>query len=149
MNPASDGYQISVNRGPNWLFLQLKACPSAGVASLGEQLWSVVSKHFVYRVVLEFGPSVESLTDEVIAQLDAFRQQLESHEGALRVCGLSKKCTDRLEAQYSESKTRSRLTSHATVVEAVFGSEHAPTTASERESENVKQDTAYEALRVH
>lgn len=149
MNSASGGYEISVNRGPNWLFLRLGGSPTGKAASLGEQLWGVVSKHFVYRVVLEFSSDTQSLSTKEVQQLDEFRKQLESHDGALRVCGLSKKCAERLEQQCSESKTRSRLTSHATVVEAVFGSEHSGSTAAETEARQVKQDTAYEALRVH
>ena len=153
MNSTSNGYRIEVNRGPNWLFLRLDPSDTPATCSLAEQVWAVVSKHFVYRVVLEFGPGFDALTPTTIAQLDEIRSQLEEHDGALRVCGLDTKCAKRLESHCAESKLRSRLTSHASVAEAVLGAENTaaklPGSDGSRESEPVTQDIAYEALRVH
>jgi hypothetical protein len=136
------------------LFLRLEPSSSPPTETLVDKVWAIVSKHFVYRVVLEFGPDFESLTPAMIEQLDELRHRLEEHEGALRVCGLDCKCAKRLEAHCTESKLRSRLTSHATVAAAVFGPDCADTKLPGTHpmtspSEPVTQDIAYEALRVH
>ncbi|MCO6043487.1 hypothetical protein NG895_06170 [Aeoliella sp. ICT_H6.2] len=149
MNGTESGFQIDVSRGPNWVFLRLSPGESGTTVNeqqLSDDLWNVVSRHLVYRVVLEFGPQFKSLTPMVIAQLDAFRTRLESHDGALRVCGLNKKSADTLASYCAESKLRSRLTSHSSVACAVFGTED---TEADHKAEEVTQDTAYEALRVH
>ena len=148
------GFTLDVNRGPNWLFLRLEPGVNQESSELAKDLWSVVSKHFTYRVVLEFDESFDALSPELVKQLDQFRQQLEEHDGALRVCGLSTKCAERLSKQYTESRTKSRLSTHSSVAGAVFGEEHSPGDLPPRphidtEAAEVKQDTAYEALRVH
>jgi hypothetical protein len=154
MNSTQSGIRIDVNRGPNWLFLRLDPWESDTAGSLLDQVWTIVSKHFVYRVVLEFGPGFSSLDPSTIEQLDELRHRLEEHDGALRVCGLDNKCAKRLEAHCAESKLHSRLTSHSTVAAAVFGPENAHTKLPGRhnmssETEPVTQDIAYEALRAH
>lgn len=146
---TESGFQIDVSRGPNWVFLRLSPGESdkgANEQQLADDLWNAVSRHLVYRVVLEFGPDFKSLTPMMIAQLDAFRMRLEAHDGALRVCGLNKKSADTLASYCAESKLRSRLTSHSSVASAVFGTEDAEAT---HKNEEVTQDTAYEALRAH
>ncbi len=150
MNTATSGIRVDVSRGPNWLFLRLDPGESTTGEGLAEQVWAIVSKHFVYRVVLEFGPNFEVLSPELIEQLDEVRHRLEAHDGALRVCGLDGKCAKRLEAHCSESKIRSRLTSHSSVAAAVLGDENTDAKLPDvEEAEPIKQDTAYEALRVH
>lgn len=154
MRDATGGIRVDVSRGPNWLFLRLDPCESDAGGSLLEQVWAIVSKHFVYRVVLEFGPGFDALSRETIEQLDKLRHRLESHDGALRVCGLDSKCAQRLQTHCSESKLRSRLVSHATLAAAVLGDESADTRlpGAERtsdDSETITQDIAYEALRAH
>ncbi|QDU55185.1 hypothetical protein [Aeoliella mucimassa] len=148
------GFTLDVNRGPNWLFLRLEPSDRKGAKNLAADLWSVVSKHFTYRVVLEFSNEFDELTPELIEQLDKFREDLEAHDGALRVCGLNKKCAERLSKQCTESRIKSHLCTHSTVANAVFGDEHAPGDLPPKphldpESVEVKQDNAYEALRVH
>ncbi len=154
MDSTASGIRIEVSRGPNWLFLRLDPCELAAADSLADEVEAIVTKHFVYRVVLEFGPDFKSLSTEVIKQLDDLRQRLETHDGALRVCGLDCTCAQRLESHCNESKLRARLTSHSTVAAAVFGDNCADSklpggqpAGSAREE--ITQDIAYEALRVH
>lgn len=146
---TESGFQIDVSRGPNWVLLRLSPGESGNAANeqqLADDLWNAVSRHLVYRVVLEFGSEFQTLSPMMIAQLDAFRTRLEAHDGALRVCGLNKNSADTLASYCTESKIRSRLTSHSSLACAVFGTEDADTA---QKTEEVKQDTAYEALRVH
>ena len=154
MDTTASGVRIDVSRGPNWLFLRLEPMNTPAKESLVDQVWAVVSKHFVYRVVLEFDPKFDALSREQVVQLDRVRELLEEHDGALRVCGLSKKCADRLAAHCIESKIKSRLTSHASVAAALFGPASAKTELpgthhAPGDSEPITQDIAYEALRVH
>lgn len=146
MIATASGYRVDVSRGPNWLFLKLDSGRASQELHLASDLWSIVSKHFIYRVVLEFGDGFDRLSDELIAQLDAFRQQLELHDGALRVCGLNPSCARRLSARCSETKTQSRLTSNSSRACAVFGTEDFSTVVT---TQPAKPSTAYEAQQVH
>lgn len=145
MIATASGYRVDVSRGPNWLFLRLDSGRASQEAHLAGDLWSIVSKHFIYRVVLEFGEGFERLSDELITQLDEFRQQLVMHDGALRVCGLNSSCAGRLAAKCAASRTRSRLTSNSSRACAVFGTEDFSTVVT---THPVKPDTAYEALQA-
>lgn len=150
MSTCESGFAIDVSRGPNWLFLRLDSSKEGADQQLADALWNVVSRHFVYRVVLEFGPQFGQLSPMMIAQLDAFRVRLEAQDGALRVCGLNKKSADNLAKYCKESKTKSRLTSHSSLVTAVFGTEESSSTLpAYQHAEGVTQDNDYEALRVH
>ena len=52
---AIEGFKLSVDRGPNWLFVRLR--PKQRFAEdlplIADELWSIASRHFIYRVVLE------------------------------------------------------------------------------------------------
>ena len=50
-----DGLELNVDRGPNWLFVKLRAreTPRTEVPQFAEKLWSISSRHFIYRLVLE------------------------------------------------------------------------------------------------
>lgn len=151
---TNNGFQIEVGRGPNWLFLTLTPDGTSVKAThLADELWSIVARHFVYRVVLEF-VDTDSLSDTAVAQIDQFRRWLDDHGGAVRVCGLDERCSQRLESQCAESRTRSRLRSHSTLAAAVLGPDHAhdgppPAHRRSHSSESVKQDIVYEATQAH
>jgi hypothetical protein len=150
MSTCESGFIIDVSRGPNWLFLRLDSAKDAADQQLADALWGIVSRHFIYRVVLEFGPKFGQLSPMMIAQLDAFRTRLEAHDGALRVCGLNKKSADTLATYCQESKMRSRLTSNSSLVTAVFGTEESSALMpAYGHQDEVNQDSDYEALRVH
>jgi anti-anti-sigma factor len=55
---------------------------------LADQLWSVLDRHFTYRLVLELD-RVQVLGSFLIGQLIQLHQRIEQHGGVLRVCGLS------------------------------------------------------------
>jgi hypothetical protein len=150
MSTCESGFAIDVSRGPNWLFLRLDASKEGADQQLADALWGIVSRHFIYRVVLEFGPQFGQLSPMMIAQLDAFRTRLEAHDGALRVCGLNKKSADNLATYCKESKLKSRLTSHSSLVTAVFGTEESSSSLpAYAHQDEVTQDSEFEALRVH
>ncbi len=84
------GYEFDVDRGPDWLWIGVRSLesdsPPAG--SFADQLQEVIEKHFVYRVVLDLH-RVPELDSELIGQLVQLDRYILSHDGVLRVCGLS------------------------------------------------------------
>jgi len=84
------GWRMDVERGPDWIFIRLH--PAAGgeidYFSLAEQVWSVLEQSFTYRLVLELD-RVDVLQSALIAQLVLLSKRIHSHNGMLRLCGLS------------------------------------------------------------
>ena len=52
---AIEGFKLTVDRGPNWLFVKLrpKRHFADDVPQIADELWSIASRHFIYRLVLE------------------------------------------------------------------------------------------------
>ena len=92
-----DGLKLTVDRGPNWLFVKLR--PSRNwtehLPQLADELWSIASRHFIYRLVLEL-EELKSLPPGLMEQLVLLHDRLAESDGALRICGLSAKCAQAL-----------------------------------------------------
>jgi hypothetical protein len=92
-----DGLKITVDRGPNWLFVKLR--PSRNwtehLPQLADELWAIASRHFIYRLVLEL-EELKSLPTGLLEQLTLLQDRLAECDGALRICGLSAKCAQAL-----------------------------------------------------
>jgi hypothetical protein len=92
-----DGLKLSVDRGPNWLFVKLR--PSRNwkqvLPHIADELWSVASRHFIYRLVLEF-EELKSLPPGMTDELVLLHDRLLESDGALRICGLSTQCAEAL-----------------------------------------------------
>lgn len=83
-----------VDRGPDWLFVRLR--PNyAHLDDIADRLWSLLTKHFIHRLVLEMD-EVEFLPSQLIGQLIMLQKRVLQHDGALRLCGLSPDCADAL-----------------------------------------------------
>ncbi len=84
------GWRMDVDRGPDWMFVRLHPAEEIGPSdlSLAEKVWSILQQAFIYRVVLELD-EVEMLHSSVIAQLVMLAKRIHSHNGMLRLCGLS------------------------------------------------------------
>lgn len=92
-----DGLELNVDRGPNWLFVKLRSrgtAPSA-VSQLADKLWSIASRHFIYRLVLELD-DLDAMPSGMMAQLVLLQEKLHQCDGALRICGLSHECEETL-----------------------------------------------------
>src|SRR5687768_7188916 len=89
MLDTARGWNISVERGPDWLFIKLEAVPGAmaDYSNLAEQVWQVVQQHFIYRVVLEL-EGLSLLPSSLIGQLVMLHKRLHTQGGVLRLCGL-------------------------------------------------------------
>jgi anti-anti-sigma regulatory factor len=88
---------LTVDRGPNWLFVKLRPRRNKTneLPQLGDELWSIASRHFIYRLVLEL-EELKSLPAGLMEQLVLLHDRLVESGGALRVCGLSTKCAQAL-----------------------------------------------------
>jgi anti-anti-sigma factor len=90
MQTIAPGYELDVERGPDWLLVRIRcldpaACVEPGLA---EHLWQLLQQHFTYRLVLELN-EVEVLSSHLVGQLIDLYRRIEQHEGVLRLCGLS------------------------------------------------------------
>ena len=90
MAQTMTGWRMDVDRGPDWMFVRLHPAEEfdLGDLSLAEKIWSILQQSFVYRLVLELD-EVEVLQSCLIAQLVLLAKRVHSHNGMLRLCGLS------------------------------------------------------------
>jgi anti-sigma B factor antagonist len=88
--PCAHGWDLEVERGPDWLFV--RPHPPGGVAtdspSLAEQVWSMLEQSMVHRLVMELG-DIDRLDNHLIEQLEWLHKRIQSHDGMMRICGLS------------------------------------------------------------
>jgi anti-anti-sigma factor len=90
MLAVAPGCELDVERGPDWLLVRvnnLDTDPADGL-SLADQLWEVMQRHFIYRMVLEMD-QIPVLNSYLIGQLIQLRRRVEEHHGVIRLCGLS------------------------------------------------------------
>jgi len=86
--------EIEVDRGPDWLFVRLHP-DQQRLDQVADRLWSVLNKHFIYRLVLEMD-DVEMIPSQLMGQLVMLQKRVLQHGGALRLCGLSPQCEQAL-----------------------------------------------------
>lgn len=89
MLDTSPALKLDVERGPDWIFIKVtppdcwdKAPP------LADAVWAILEQSFTYRVVLELD-QIPLLRSCVIGQLILLARRVHTHDGLLRVCGLS------------------------------------------------------------
>ncbi|HEY2825982.1 MAG TPA: STAS domain-containing protein [Pirellulales bacterium] len=87
---AVSGWEMEMERGPDWMFIRLRPAQENGTddLSLANKIWSVLEQSFTYRLVLELD-CVEMLQSILIAQLVLVSKRIHSHGGLLRLCRLS------------------------------------------------------------
>ncbi len=115
---AAAHWQLSVNRGPDWLFVELQPSeePETETADLAANLWALLAQHFTYRLVLEMD-AVEQLPSEMIGQLITLERRLAERGGKLRLCGLSDDCQKTLRL----CQIQGQLATHGSRLDAVLG----------------------------
>ena len=131
-----DGLNLTVDRGPNWLFVKLRPSRNwtEALPQLADEMWSIASRHFIYRLVLEL-EELKTLPAGLLEQLVLLQDRLADCDGALRICGLSAKCAQAL----CDAGLDAALPNHLTRDAAIHGDtaillheklKHAVTTAS-------------------
>ena len=83
---------------------------------IADKLWSISSRHFIYRLVLEL-EDLEELPSGMMGQLVMLQERLAQCGGALRICGLSPECEETLHSCHLDSA----LPNHASREAAVMG----------------------------
>ncbi len=86
----SPGWHLDVERGPDWLIVTVHtevaeewSCPP-----LAQSVWSLAEQNFTYRIVLDLSP-LPMLHTAMIGQLVRLQKRVCTHDGVLRLCGLS------------------------------------------------------------
>ena len=87
---VKDGWDMDVDRGPDWVLIRLRPTETEGTSdlSLAEKIWSLLEQSFTYRLVLELD-CLELLRSPLIGQLVLLAKRIHSHGGMLRLCRLS------------------------------------------------------------
>lgn len=86
----SPGWTLEVERGPDWLIVTLFGVDESEWSSppLASGVWSLAEQAFTYRVVLDLS-HVPFLHTALIGQLVNLQKRICTHDGCLRLCGLS------------------------------------------------------------
>ncbi len=118
MISAATHWQLSVDRGPDWLIVKIRPSetPATETADLSDRLWALLAQHFTYRLVLEMD-AVDLLPSELIGQLITLERRLEKHGGTFRLCGLSAECQQTLRL----CQMQGQLATHGSRLDAVLG----------------------------
>jgi anti-anti-sigma factor len=87
---TTSGWQMDVDRGPDWVFVRLHPAEHGGADdyTLAEKIWSILTQSFTYRLVLEL-EEVGLINSCMIAQLVLLSKRINSNGGLLRLCGLN------------------------------------------------------------
>lgn len=94
----SGGWDVAVERGPDWLFLRLERGGGSQVQRpLAERLMQIIRVNHAHRVVLEFD-GVEPLDDAILDAIAVVGSRVRDQSGLIRVCGLSAGGVRRLES---------------------------------------------------
>ena len=112
-----DGLELNVDRGPNWLFVKLRTQEPARaeVPQIADKLWSISSRHFIYRLVLEL-EDLEEMPSGMMGQLIMLQERLAQCGGALRICGLSPECEETLHSFHLDSALPNHASREAAVM---------------------------------
>jgi anti-sigma B factor antagonist len=84
------GWDLDVERGPDWLFVRPHRSSRTALDSpaFAEQVWSILEQNFTHRLVLEMG-GFDRLDSHLIGELLWLYERIHSHDGMMRICGLS------------------------------------------------------------
>lgn len=118
MIEIAPGWSLTVDRGPDWLFVRIGPQRQNAVDSppLAECIWRIVEQHFTYRVVLELD-ELDVLPSYLIGQIVLLHKRLTSRGGVMRICGLS----ERNQQVLALSRLSSRFPNYSSRGEAVVG----------------------------
>jgi anti-anti-sigma factor len=123
MPAIAPGWELDLQRGPGWLWVKLRcadpdACDSPPLA---DELWSLLERHFVYRLVLELD-EVQLLYSYLLGQLVLLDKRIREHEGLMRLCGISRYNQEVLHVH----GLHARFPAYRDLEEAVMGSSRKP-----------------------
>jgi anti-anti-sigma factor len=89
---TATNWKLDVERGPEWIYVKVSPprhpIDAQDASGLAESIWEVLQSHFCYRIVLEL-EDVDLLFSAFLGQLISLSKRVHSHQGMLRICGLS------------------------------------------------------------
>ncbi len=89
MVQIAEGWELDVERGPDWLFVRPHFMTRAtDTPPLAEQVWALLEQNFTSRLVLELD-QIPLLHSYLIGQLVWLHKRIHVTGGVLRICGLS------------------------------------------------------------
>lgn len=90
MLAIAPGWELRVQRGPDWLLVKVEAPAGAHEETppLADALWDQLQRHSTYRVAIELD-RIEVLSSHLIGQLIQLYKRIRQHDGVMRLCGLS------------------------------------------------------------
>jgi anti-anti-sigma factor len=95
MVQIAHGWELDVDRGPDWLFVRPHSLPrdAAEMPPLAEQIWSLLEQNFTHRLVLELD-RISYLQSYLVGQLVWLHKRIHTHGGLMRICGMSEENQD-------------------------------------------------------
>jgi len=110
--------ELEVDRGPNLLFVRVRISNDdiPEIPDLASRIWSLLEQHFTYRLVLELD-EIKVLPSQLIGQLVLLQKRICTHDGVLRLSGLSAANREVLKS----CRFGGRFPTYANRVEAVMG----------------------------
>lgn len=90
MTHVAVGWEMSVERGPGWLFVRPLGPPAEPEEAehLASEVWALLEQNLMHRLVLELD-QIGPLHSVLIGQLIWLQKRVHAHCGLLRICGLS------------------------------------------------------------
>ena len=118
MIEIAPGWQLEVERGPDWLFVKPHCDLESSWNSppLAEALWELLQQGFAHRLVLEC-EEIPILHTLMIGQLVLLHKRISSRGGVLRICGMSERSCQVLQG----CRLDDRLPNFDTRADAVHG----------------------------
>jgi len=100
MLAIAPGWEVDVQRGPDWLLVKVRAesrsqeahgstsPDEADCGELASGIWDLMQRHFAHRLVLEMD-QIGLLSSDLIGQLVRLYKRIQEQDGVMRLCGLS------------------------------------------------------------
>ncbi|MHB1033826.1 MAG: hypothetical protein ACYC35_02455 [Pirellulales bacterium] len=97
MVEIASGWELEVDRGPDWLFVKLRPAGNEEheTPALIDSLWSLLEQHSVRRLVLELD-ELADVPSCLVEQLVTLEERIAACDGLLRVCGVREDCQETL-----------------------------------------------------
>jgi anti-anti-sigma factor len=92
-------WSLDLERGPDWLFIRVRGPDDvrAEPTDLADSIWRLMDQQFTYRLVLELD-DVTKLSSCFLGQLVMLHKRIHSHDGMLRLSGLTDEALDTIRA---------------------------------------------------
>ena len=118
MVQIAEGWELDVERGPDWLFVRPHRMSSHATETppLAEQIWLLLKQNVTNRLVLELD-DIRFLHSYLIGQLVWLHKRIHTQGGIMRISGLSTPNQEVLRT----SQLASRFPQYSNREEAVMG----------------------------